>query len=142
MLTEVAYFFRNQGCQYSSMPQSEKITIFGAGDEPEERAVVQQVIGNRFSQIELRFFTNGIDLVDALRDAEFIDRLPHLVVLDLNMPEGAGRDVLRLLGNSKEFSQVPVVLFSGSTNKMDAFYLSFYKARRIDKPANPANTSR
>lgn len=47
------------------------------------------------------------------------DKIPDLILLDLNMPKIDGRDVLSRIRHLPVLHWVPVVIFSGSTDKGD-----------------------
>lgn len=111
------------------------LEIFWAEDELEERNTIREVFQELFSEISLSFFTNGGNLFSALEDAAFLDRLPDLVVIDLNMPVQDGRSVLRKINGHPEMTHLPVVVFSGGDNRLDLFYLSLFKAVRYNKPS-------
>lgn len=45
--------------------------------------------------------------------------LPHVVLLDLNLPKVNGYEVLRYLKGNESLRAVPVIVFTGSTNPDD-----------------------
>lgn len=112
------------------------LQVFWAEDEIEERNLIRRVFEAHFNRVDLVFFSNGANLINALEDAAFLDQLPDLVVIDLNMPYSDGRDVLQQASKHEELRKVPMVLFSGTSNRLDGFYLSFFKAKRYTKPAD------
>lgn len=78
-------------------------------------------------------------------EGEFAERakfpFPTIVITDLNMAEGDGFDVLELLDNNRDWSVVPRILFTSSTDDDDvriAFTLGV-SAYHV-KPTAPADT--
>lgn len=113
------------------------LQVFWAENAIEERNIIRAVFNAHFSHINLVFFSNGAILLIALEDAAFLDQTPNLIVADLNMPDFDGRYVLRHISRHKKLQKVPIVLFSGTSNSMDKFYLSFFHVKRYYKPAEP-----
>ncbi|GAA4336925.1 response regulator [Flaviaesturariibacter amylovorans] len=59
---------------------------------------------------------NGVAALDALRAAT---QLPHLIVLDLNMPVMDGRETLRALRAEPAWKHIPVCILSTSSAHFD-----------------------
>lgn len=62
---------------------------------------------------------NAEDGEVALRLLEERDRLPNLILLDLNMPKINGVEFLSILKNDEILKYIPVVVLSTSSNKRD-----------------------
>ncbi|MGN6617334.1 MAG: response regulator [Ilyomonas sp.] len=83
-------------------------------DDIDDQEILQEVFADIDSNCELKFITNGRKLIS------FLEALPHqelpcLIVLDYNMPELNGEEILRKLQNSKEFKNIPKILWSTSS---------------------------
>lgn len=59
---------------------------------------------------------DGQEALDLLRNAE---KLPDLVLLDINLPKIDGMEVLRMLKQEERLKQIPVVMLSTSSNESD-----------------------
>jgi Response regulators consisting of a CheY-like receiver domain and a winged-helix DNA-binding domain len=61
--------------------------------------------------------TENFDVIKALNAESGIEALalenPDLILLDVNLPDKNGFEVLRIIKTSKNFSQVPVILITG-----------------------------
>lgn len=64
---------------------------------------------------------------------------PDFIFLDLNMPQMSGRECLTALKNSIQLAQIPVVIFSTSSDQHDKHETSEMGA--IDFITKPAKTS-
>ena len=70
-------------------------------------------------------------------DSEETNKLPDLIVLDLNLPKIEGRDVLRKIKNTERLKDIPVVIMSGSIAEKDREEtLEMDAAAYIIKPLN------
>ncbi len=77
----------------------------------------QELISYAFSQIDteyqLHIVNNGkeaVDYLSALPD----EALPCLLVLDYNMPELNGAEVIKILSSNERYSNLPKIVFSTS----------------------------
>ena len=62
---------------------------------------------------------------------------PDVIVLDLNLPKMPGKEILKLLKSSPEFTRVPVIILTTSNTKTDVDdCLSFGAEKFITKPVN------
>ncbi len=82
--------------------------------------------------------SNGIELIVQLK--ELIGNnaaLPALIILDLNMPQKDGKDVLKIIKSDDRLKQIPIIIYSTSGTKADI--LEGYKLGcngYIVKPSN------
>ncbi|OLY94405.1 Response regulator receiver domain-containing protein [Cnuella takakiae] len=113
-----------------------RFQVYWVDDEKEEREIIQQIFEEQIKEIELVLFDDGSILLDQLRDQSFIDQHPSLIVTDLNMPGLDGREVMRQIASESDMRHIPMVIFSSSNNRLDSFYLTFFKATRYVKPTN------
>jgi CheY-like chemotaxis protein len=58
-----------------------------------------------------------LDILSQIRHREIVP--PALVLLDLNLPEIDGFDILKKIKSTDGLRSIPVVIFSGSTNEED-----------------------
>ena len=84
-----------------------------------QRALKRIGFPHRFAAVR-----NGREAIAYLSGTErYVDRqefpLPHLLVLDLKMPELSGLDVLRWTRGQSEYQALPILLLSSSTQPSD-----------------------
>jgi DNA-binding response OmpR family regulator len=100
-------------------------------DDPDDRLIMEDAFLN-IPDYELEVFPNGNKLLDFLKGEK--ERLPSLIILDVNMPFLSGIDVLRLLKSDEAYQSVPVVMFSTSTSPIDKQQCKDHGADLVVKP--------
>jgi CheY-like chemotaxis protein len=94
---------------------NESYTILLADDDPDD----QELITNAFSKIgpsfNLHIVNDGKEVIDFL-SASADTSLPCLIVLDYNMPELNGAQVLQKLSTENRYKKIPKVVLSTSNN--------------------------
>lgn len=88
------------------------IRILLVESDPEEAARTRQVLRESKIWNDLRLAEDGDQALEILlRQGRFADApRPDLVLLDLQLSQGDGRDVLRTIRHDPEFSDLPVVV--------------------------------
>lgn len=74
-------------------------------------------------ELDFRRLKDGLELLDYLGDcASGSDQkpLPHLILLDLNMPKMDGKEALKRMKSHPACRGIPVVIFTTSTERGDA----------------------
>ena len=61
---------------------------------------------------------------------------PCLIIMDINMPQQSGIDILRLLKANPEYAVIPVVMFSTSVNNLECRECEQYAVDIIVKPSS------
>jgi CheY-like chemotaxis protein len=95
-----------------------KPTIFLADDDPDDREMLVYAFRQVTDKHHIRVFDSGralINLLSRLNDRE----LPCLIVLDFNMPEYSGKDVLTYLQKIIRYRKIPKVIYSTSNSYVD-----------------------
>jgi len=82
-----------------------------ADDDEDDRLIFETV----FSELRQREFAlstveNGQEVLAFLRRSN--GELPHLIILDQNMPLMSGRDTLVALKSAPEYQHIPVIIYS------------------------------
>ena len=100
------------------------ITILLADDDPDDRkltrdAFIENRLANEFHTVE-----DGEELMDyLLRRGKYEnlkgERLPGLILLDLNMPRKDGREALREIKANPDFRRIPIVVLTTSKAEED-----------------------
>lgn len=89
-------------------------TILMADDDADDRFLVQAAFEDNNIRQSLLFFEDGEQLLDHLSSISSSLKNTRFILLDLNMPKRDGRDVLRVLKTHKDFSTIPIIVFSTS----------------------------
>ncbi|OLY92057.1 two-component system, unclassified family, response regulator [Cnuella takakiae] len=90
--------------------------ILMVDDDLEDRSLLQDTfeqlnLGNRIG-----FAENGEDAIRYLKNCEEQQKLPRLIVLDLNMPKLNGRQTLEMIKSTPGWEGITVVIYSTSLN--------------------------
>lgn len=98
--------------------------ILYADDDPEDRMLAQDAFEDSQIEGQMRFVSDGELLLSYLHRREpFSDGkehpLPHLILLDLNMPRKDGREVLREIKTHEKLRHIPVVILTTSHAEED-----------------------
>lgn len=87
-------------------------------------------------EIDLEIIPNGLDAIHRFHD--FADRIadpPDLVLLDLNLPEVSGLEILREIRKRGALEGIPIVVLSSSVDLRDEIE-ALGVARFVAKPRN------
>ncbi|RZJ63333.1 MAG: response regulator [Flavobacterium sp.] len=94
-------------------PKSPKI-IFLSDDDTDDCSLFKEALHEVQSEANLTIVSDGVRLMQALADSE--PEKPEVIFLDLNMPRKNGFECLEEIRKSPKFMDIPVVIFSTSTN--------------------------
>ena len=101
-------------------------TILMAEDDAEDCLLVREALVESRQSCDLRIVRDGEELLDYLNRRGVYTNgrrpVPDLIFLDLKMPKRDGREALRELKGDARFKQIPVVVFTTSTDKEDIRY--------------------
>lgn len=106
------------------------MTILMAEDDPDDRDLTREAMESAHVANDLRFVTDGQDLLDYLRrEGKYTDPdadvpTPGIILLDLNMPRMDGREALSEIKGDPKLRQIPVVVLT--TSKADEDIVDSY----------------
>lgn len=106
------------------MPQI--IKILSIEDNQPDRCLIFQALKESGLSYEIYMVSNGNDAFNFLNNkGEYKGApTPDIILLDLNLPDINGFDVLRKIKENNDLKRIPVVVLTGSDNHqdiMDAF---------------------
>jgi CheY-like chemotaxis protein len=81
-------------------------------DDIDDQEILQEVFSEADSSLELHFFNNGRKVVSHLENSA--DHLPCLIILDYNMPELNGAEILKILSYDNRLISIPKIIWSTS----------------------------
>jgi CheY-like chemotaxis protein len=90
--------------------------ILYADDDLDDKTWVSEASQLLDYSLDIDFVENGREVFEYLKN--YLE-LPALIVLDLNMPELDGRQTLQKLKTSPKYKDIPVVIVTTSSNKID-----------------------
>jgi CheY-like chemotaxis protein len=94
------------------------IRILLVEDNFEDAAVTKRVLMHNKLNRDLTIATSGKDAIAALQNKSKTD-LPQLILLDINLPDISGIDLLRRIKKDEELQDIPVVILTGSNEDQD-----------------------
>lgn len=92
--------------------------ILFVDDSPAHARIAIEALGQGRGQLRIRVATNGADALDrVMRRAPYeASPYPDLVLLDLELPQVGGLDVLGQMKERDELRSIPVVVLTRSTD--------------------------
>ena len=109
----------------SASTQTARVLILLVEDDPGDVELVQEALqADRPAmglQVDLSVVNNGVDAIAYLRrQGAFANaQLPHLILLDLNLPRRDGRSVLSEIKRDHQLKNIPVIVFTTSDAEED-----------------------
>ncbi len=94
--------------------------LYADDDLDDKTWVIEACKATRLT-LDISFVENGRQAIEYLSRAS-AEELPSLIVLDLNMPELDGRQTLRRIKANESFKDIPVIIVTTSSNKVDMEY--------------------
>jgi CheY-like chemotaxis protein len=93
------------------MTSEKKILL--ADDDKDDRFMFDHFFGELSADfMKLESVENGAEVIDFLDKIRDDGHLPHLIVLDQNMPKMSGTQTLSYLKSSDRYKNIPVIIYS------------------------------
>lgn len=115
-------------------PTTVKNIVLYADDDLDDQYIVQEAFRQFDESIEVVCLTNGKKAMEYLNQMCSAYHLPCLVILDINMPVQDGKKTLQEIRDHEALKDLPVVLFTTSSNPADETFAYQHKAGFITKP--------
>jgi CheY-like chemotaxis protein len=107
---------KNQALYQAVHLKKEPLYILLADDDADDRELFGEAIEETGLNVKLDFAEDGKDLINMLSS---LQNLPHMIFLDLNMPNKSGRECLDFIRNSEKLKHIPVIIYSTSSSTSD-----------------------
>lgn len=95
-------------------PVQPKRIILLADDDADDRQIFEDAMMEVTSEVELTTASDGAELMNIL-DKNITQ--PGMIFMDLNMPLKNGMQCLAEIKNNEDYKDIPVIIFSTSTQK-------------------------
>jgi CheY-like chemotaxis protein len=123
------------------MPPSKR-TILCVDDDPDDRHFLCSAVEKADPSVEVVEVHNGVEAMEYLENAKLNgNNLPCLVVLDINMPLMDGKQTLVKIKSDPLLKNLPVVMFSTTSNPLDHELFRRQGVELITKPRDVAAMS-
>ena len=109
-------------------------TILYVDDDEDDLEMLQEAIMSIDPSYQIVKANNGEDGLSQLSGMKQKKTLPCLIVLDINMPRLDGRQTFQRIKADESLSNIPIVIFSTSSNKMDKMFFAGKNIEYITKP--------
>jgi CheY-like chemotaxis protein len=96
-----------------------EIKIMLVEDSIEDATFTEHVLKFNKLQKDLVLAANGQDALQALEKCDRDQSHPNLILLDINLPDISGMDLLKQIKKDARFSKIPVVILTGSNEDED-----------------------
>ena len=111
-----------------------KNIVIYADDDQDDLDLVQEAFTQYSKNVEVVPFKDGTSALSYLQRLSPVDPTPCLIILDINMPVLNGKEALVRLRQMDRFTEVPVVLFTTSSQPLDKSFAERYNAGFVTKP--------
>jgi two-component system response regulator len=89
-------------------------------DNPNDVEIARRALAKAAARIDLTVARDGQEALDILAgDGKGGVPLPHLILLDLNLPKVDGREVLEKVKADPKLKRIPIVILTVSSQKED-----------------------
>ncbi len=95
---------------------SPKLILIGE-DDLDDQELFREIFSTMECELRLEFMPNGLMVMKYLQENSG-ENLPCLILLDYNMPEMSGADILENLAGDSRLTQIPKVIWSTSNSKV------------------------
>lgn len=116
---EFLHLFFIFGYFFFTMKQIPGKYLLYADDDPDDRETVTEILSEADPTLQVVCVPDGRETMRFLDKLPAGTPLPRCIVLDVNMPIWNGLYTLEQLKASKEYSQLPVFMFSSSMSRID-----------------------
>ncbi len=103
-------------------------------DDLDDLQILIEIIQELDQNIEVATAFNGMEALQYLNTAKFEQRLPCLIIMDINMPYLDGKETLVRIKKQELFMQIPIVILSTSTSLLDKTFCNQWDVAFITKP--------
>jgi CheY-like chemotaxis protein len=93
--------------------------IIVVDDDVEDQIILLEYFKETGTEKFVKFLSNGKEAIKYLEKVADNNSLPHLIVLDLNMPILNGTQTLIQVKRDMRYKDIPIIIFSTSENESE-----------------------
>lgn len=95
------------------------IQIFLIEDDADDIELLEVSLKDNNIVYKMDVVMEGDKVQDYLKNCK---SLPHIIVMDFNLPRVHGREIIKQIKNNEEFRNIPLIVLTTSTAKEDIEY--------------------
>jgi CheY-like chemotaxis protein len=103
-------------------------------DDQDDLLFMNEAILEHGSGLKMVGVSDGQEALAYLEKAKAADKLPCLIIMDINMPKMDGKKTIPHLKSDPVLSAIPLVVFTTSSNQTDKMFFERYDVICITKP--------
>jgi CheY-like chemotaxis protein len=88
-------------------------------DNLSDQVVVERAFEDGKIACDLSIYSNGQEALDYMRSEEGTKNLPHLILMDINMPVMDGKQTLQAIRADDDLRHLPVMMLTTSSRDKD-----------------------
>lgn len=88
-----------------------------AEDDLDDQQIFYDFLNHRIDIDLMPMVGDGVELIESLNLIDENELLPHLIILDHNMPKRNGYQTLELLKSTARYEHIPVMVYSTYINQ-------------------------
>ncbi len=92
------------------MNESPSKFILLGEDDIDDQEILEEIFSTVDTTLSLQFFNTGQKVITHLENSD--KHLPCLIILDFNMPELNGAEILKALKSNHRYAQIPKIIWS------------------------------
>ena len=94
--------------------EPQDIRIMLVEDNPVDVAFTKKVLKYNRLDKDLVIAIDGKDAMSALKRMAMEEKLPNIILLDINLPDISGIELLTKIKEDRRFGQIPIIMLTGS----------------------------
>jgi len=115
---------------------SDKQYILYIEDDSEDVELLDHVLSHTSFNINVVNISDGAKALEFLERAKAVNRLPEMILLDINMSKLNGKETFVCLQADKIFARIPIAVLTTSSLDADVNYFKKYHIPYIIKPGD------
>jgi len=115
-----------------SAPQPK--SVLHLEDDKDDQQMLKEVLTSINPDLHIHTAGSGDEGWNLLQHLRSSDRLPHLVIVDLNMPGMDGKQFIKKVKSDDVFTPIPLVIFTTSSSPMDRLFAESVGVKLFTKP--------
>jgi CheY-like chemotaxis protein len=104
-------------------------------DDPDDEQLIKEALWGSALSLSVIHKKNGLEALGYLNSLKHENGpFPCLIILDINMPVLTGKQLIAILKNEEAFKEIPIVVFTTSSNSSDKDYCDRFNVPMVTKP--------